>query len=458
MKQVLSILAIFLIANHLSAQCPCSGIPLSGSSFGGGSGYDQNSANNFCIATGTTYTGTLPQTNGGSLVICGTWAPTSSFNLNSNAQFDITNEGTLDMNGNDFRIQNKPSVFTNNGTMINVGTFEVAESQSELVNNGSITGENFYLHGTASNFGTMTSTAECGSAATSSCGFYVGDKSGAFNNEGTITAVDMTVLDDIVGGGDVTVTSDLRLGTNGGQTDNNWYVEGVVVNSGFTGGSFEISGVFNCNSQSYGNAVICFTPTGSQNGNCAGQPSGGFPACSTLPAVLIDFKYKNVDNELIFNWETGDEINFSHFELQRSTDERNYETIELLSSKGSGSIYQSRKVTQTEDLVYYRLKRIDYNGYFEYSEVLSYNMRSIQDKYIFELSPNPVGKGSLVNVKTDDSESKVLTVYTLEGKSVFRTVMTENYLLSTDVIMNKGIYILEIAGNGYSKSQKLIVN
>ncbi|MDP5140662.1 MAG: hypothetical protein NWP83_09375, partial [Spirosomaceae bacterium] len=55
---------------------------------------------------------------------------------------------------------------------------------------------------------------------------------------------------------------------------------------------------------------------------------------SPLPVTLTSFKASTLGQEVILDWETTDESNFSHFSVQRSLDPRNgFEAIGRVDAK-----------------------------------------------------------------------------------------------------------------------------
>ncbi|WP_353719877.1 T9SS type A sorting domain-containing protein [Dyadobacter sp. 676] len=93
-----------------------------------------------------------------------------------------------------------------------------------------------------------------------------------------------------------------------------------------------------------------------------------------FPVRLVDFKAQLLENDALLSWQTVEEVNFSHFELQRSEDGRNYHTIATVKpSAGSLPGRYSFTDTQLDEVlapnVYYRLKMTDTDGTFAYSTI-----------------------------------------------------------------------------------------
>lgn len=117
------------------------------------------------------------------------------------------------------------------------------------------------------------------------------------------------------------------------------------------------------------------------NGNGAGtDPSVAIDDIKlTVPTVvplkLIDFTGRTENNKVKLNWTSAEESNFSHFEVERSLEAKNFTQIGRVEGKGnlqSGLSYYTFSDPQSAAAtVYYRLKMVDYDGSFEYSKIIS---------------------------------------------------------------------------------------
>ena len=107
--------------------------------------------------------------------------------------------------------------------------------------------------------------------------------------------------------------------------------------------------------------------------------------CSVvLPIELMSFEgehnYKSELNEL--KWITASEANNDRFEIYSSIDGEFWEMIGTVNGAGNSNINQYYKFNHrpNHDLIYYRLKQIDFNGNSEYSNIISISKK--EDKII----------------------------------------------------------------------------
>ncbi|MEO0723254.1 MAG: T9SS type A sorting domain-containing protein [Bacteroidota bacterium] len=114
---------------------------------------------------------------------------------------------------------------------------------------------------------------------------------------------------------------------------------------------------------------------------------------ASLPVEMLSFTIKPNDKDVQLTWLTATEINNSHFEIERSTDARVFEKIGLVGGAGTTHYEQQyqfvdqRPATGTN---YYRLRQVDYDGQFDYSEIkTAYFETGIADSPKLSLYPNP---------------------------------------------------------------------
>ncbi len=111
---------------------------------------------------------------------------------------------------------------------------------------------------------------------------------------------------------------------------------------------------------------------------------------SSLPVRLISFKSEAQSAVIELTWQTGEEINNSHFEIERSSNAQNFEAIGRIMGTGNSTakqIYSYVDVSPKIGLNYYRLKQVDLDGQFEYSRIVSARLTGFG---LFKAYPNPV--------------------------------------------------------------------
>lgn len=141
-----------------------------------------------------------------------------------------------------------------------------------------------------------------------------------------------------------------------------------------------------------GNCVLTSTVNGSQRSGMLGFNSDFATAQSNfpLPIELINFEAKIVKETVQTWWITATEINNDFFTLERGTDGVYFTAIGKIKGAGNSTqenYYSFTDVSPGKGIIYYRLKQIDFDGKFSYSQVIAVKMNpTINELSIF---PNP---------------------------------------------------------------------
>ena len=198
---------------------------------------------------------------------------------------------------------------------------------------------------------------------------------------------------------------------------------------------------------SYTNYTGTFSPFGVGSGNGA------------LPVELKFFNVKKSNNEHVLFWETASEKQFSHFEIQQSTDGKTFHALEKVASKGgNASMYETRILENRSGEFYYRLAMVDLDGSVHYSTIqklVVLNQTSIQ------LYPNPVQDQLIVQMDGKKSGQGKLSIYNILGKMVYQQTIwmkdgEQTIQLPIFDQLPSGTYSLQIENQGEMIQQKVI--
>ena len=110
-----------------------------------------------------------------------------------------------------------------------------------------------------------------------------------------------------------------------------------------------------------------------------------------LPVELIDFTANKKKSDIQLNWQTASEENNAGFDIQKSKNGRDWQSIGFVTGKGITSELQQYAFTDPQPYDgnnYYRLKQIDHNGKFEFSQVRHVLMTGLENTHL-QIYPNP---------------------------------------------------------------------
>ncbi|MEO1513524.1 MAG: T9SS type A sorting domain-containing protein [Bacteroidota bacterium] len=141
----------------------------------------------------------------------------------------------------------------------------------------------------------------------------------------------------------------------------------------------------------------------------------------SLPVELTRFELASQKGQVSLEWETASEWNNSHFEVERSADSRNWELLDVVAGHGQSFVQRQYEYTDKAPLKganYYRLRQVDFNGGFDYSEIVTTSLGAVTQ---FRLYPNPTS--SFVQLETDVtlSEEVEVLVFNALGQLILQT-------------------------------------
>ena len=167
---------------------------------------------------------------------------------------------------------------------------------------------------------------------------------------------------------------------------------------------------------------------------------------SSLPVELISFNAHADKDKNILDWKTATEINNDHFEIQRSVDAKNWTPIGDMPGHGTTnteefySFVDASANALASSVVYYRLKQVDNNGKFEYSEIRK--ISTSQTENYFKLYPNPAK--DMLNISFNGTENRTVRIFNMNGECVY-TSLNEYTQKQIDISsLTSGMYILKV--------------
>lgn len=184
----------------------------------------------------------------------------------------------------------------------------------------------------------------------------------------------------------------------------------------------------------------------------------------TVPVQFISLNADMTTNGLILNWETASEIDNERFDVEGSVDGINY--VKYGSVKGSGSSSETQNYTfllrnPASGTVYYRLKQIDFDGQFKYSDVISVKLNRNHDVY-GELYPNPNQTGLFkLNFTVRKDKNTRISVFSYTGEKVYtenRYIQHTSKQIELDFThLKSGIYIVQIGDAQRQIYRKMVI-
>jgi hypothetical protein len=171
-----------------------------------------------------------------------------------------------------------------------------------------------------------------------------------------------------------------------------------------------------------------------------------------VPVELVSFTATTVGNNVILNWNTATETNNMGFEVERKNANSEYSTVAFIS--GNGTSTGSKEYSFTDaGLVSgnytYRLKQIDFDGKFVYSNAIETVIDVPADYSLAQNFPNPFNPSTSIQFALKSDAKVTLRLFDALGQEI-RTILNNNYASGNYKIyfnaagLNSGIYFYTI--------------
>lgn len=201
------------------------------------------------------------------------------------------------------------------------------------------------------------------------------------------------------------------------------------------------------------------------------------PSPAPLPVELSSFSANSVEGvKAQLNWETATEVNNYGFEVERSVvlEDAEFETAtweKVAFVKGHGNSNSNKIYSFTDQNLVggskfmYRLKQIDIDGTFEYSDAVEVEV--LPSKYeLFQNYPNPFNPSTNIKFSLPEDAKIAINIYNILGEkvaSVLNQEMKAGYhqvdfnSRSAGYSIASGVYIYTIETKNFSQVKKMIL-
>lgn len=174
--------------------------------------------------------------------------------------------------------------------------------------------------------------------------------------------------------------------------------------------------------------------------------SGGCVSPTSLPIELISFNGKIENADIYFHWQTATETQNSHFQIQHSTNGKEWSNIGKV--EGAGTTTESQEYTFTHrtpspGVNYYRLKQVDFDGSFSFSKTISIFFGNEKGNMPLSIFPNPIKDEIYLENKTEDILH--VELFDMSGKHLYHIEINGSEKTNIPVgDLESGVYFLKI--------------
>jgi len=171
-----------------------------------------------------------------------------------------------------------------------------------------------------------------------------------------------------------------------------------------------------------------------------------------LPIHLISFSALKHNDQVKLQWTAENELNFSHYEIERSGNGNSFTMITTVLAKGGmeQNGYEANDVQPLTGINYYRLKMVDKDGKFNYSIIIKVDLTK---KYTVSIVPNPAhdyiiinGADNFKNIQLIDATGKLV-------RQLNKTTANRYDIPG----LNRGLYFVRLTAPGETITVKVII-
>lgn len=170
---------------------------------------------------------------------------------------------------------------------------------------------------------------------------------------------------------------------------------------------------------------------------------------SVLPLELTTFQAQTRTNQVELTWETTSEFNFSHFEVEHSSNGIDFNIIASIHAKGAinrTAQYRAKHASPAYGVNYYRLRQVDEDRSFTYSTIKAVSFfRSAS----IIAAPNPTHNQVRITGLDSGTERGQIAAYDHTGRMIYQGQMDfENGSVGLNLealaVQSPGTYFLRV--------------
>jgi len=193
---------------------------------------------------------------------------------------------------------------------------------------------------------------------------------------------------------------------------------------------------------------------------------------AVIPVELTSFTASVSGNDVLLNWTTATELNNSGFAIEKSVDNEIFHQVSFV--PGFGTTTENRNYSFTDNSVYagtyyYRLKQIDYDGSYEYSEVAEVEIGVPEEFYLSQNYPNPFNPETKIEYSIAITTNVKLSIYNSIGEEIITLVneiqqpgkyiinFSAGNLSDGKASLSSGIYFYKLIAGEFISVKKMIL-
>jgi hypothetical protein len=186
---------------------------------------------------------------------------------------------------------------------------------------------------------------------------------------------------------------------------------------------------------------------------------------SPLPVELSSFTAEVIYERVHLKWITETEVNNYGFDIECSTNKKTWEKIEFVEGHGNSNSPKFYSFTDKNPIgggrIKYRLKQIDTDGAYEYSDIVEVEL--IPDEFaLFQNYPNPFNPNTKIKYQIPKESRIIIRVYDIIGAEVLLLLDEEKEAGRYSIEFNaaglpSGIYFYRFQAGSFVETKKMVL-
>jgi hypothetical protein len=181
-----------------------------------------------------------------------------------------------------------------------------------------------------------------------------------------------------------------------------------------------------------------------------------------LPVELIEFQARALNKDVLLQWSTASELNNDGYDVERSTDGRNWKALAFIA--GAGTTLTTQHYNYTDKTVagisvaYYRLAQKDFDGSINYSPIRVVELGRLNEATV-NVFPNPTSENMTITFSKPTSKQGLARLYDQRGRVVSEFVIaSETTNFTTPVSkLPSGMYMLEVKAGDQEWTKRVVI-
>lgn len=186
---------------------------------------------------------------------------------------------------------------------------------------------------------------------------------------------------------------------------------------------------------------------------------------NVVPVELTSFTADVNNGIVVLNWQTATEINNQGFQIERRAEASDFTSIGFVA--GSGTTTEPRSYSFTDNSVgngkyFYRLKQIDFDGSFEYSNEIEVTIITPLTFGLEQNYPNPFNPSTNIKYSIPEAGNVKLSVYNIVGEEVALLINGYSEAGTFDLIFDasilpSGVYLYKLQSGNSVQTRKMML-